>query len=296
MSDNLRGSLLMVLAMAMFALEDMFIKLLADTVPVGQVVALLGVGGALVFGAMVRLKGQRLLPPEVMSGAVVLRNLAEVTGGLAFVLAIVLTPLSSASAILQATPLAVTLGAALFFGEKVGWRRWGAILCGFFGVLLIVRPGLEGFEPASLLAVLAVVMLGTRDLATRRVPARVSSWQLSAWAYVVTIPGGLLLLAAAGEAPVVPDGPDALRLGAMLAVGLVAYWALVGAVRTGEVSVVTPFRYSRMLFALVIGIAVFGERPDTLTLVGATIVVCAGLFTIWRETRRRGSQTGQGKL
>ncbi|QRN78827.1 MAG: DMT family transporter [Nocardiopsis sp. BM-2018] len=219
MSDNLRGSLLMVLAMAAFALEDMFIKLLAERVPLGQVVGFLGLGGTAVFAVIMRLKGQRLLAPEALSGPVILRNLCEVVGGIAFVLAIVLTPLSSASAILQATPLAVTLGAALFLGAQVGWRRWTAILVGFAGVLLIVRPGLAGFQPASLFAVLAVVLLATRDLATRRVPAHVSGWQLSGWAYAAIIPGGLFLLAVFGEVPVVPAAFDAALMGAMKRAG-----------------------------------------------------------------------------
>lgn len=296
MSDNLRGSLLMVLAMAAFALEDMLIKLLADRVPLGQVITFLGIGGAAVFAVIVRARRQRVFAPEALSGPVILRNLCEVVGGIAFVLSFVLAPLSTASAILQATPLAVTLGAAVFMGAQVGWRRWTAILAGFAGVLLIVRPGLEGFEPASLLAVVAVVLLATRDLATRRVPVHVSGWQLSCWAYAAIIPGGLLLFAVYNETPVVPSAPDAALMGAMLAVGLVAYWAIVAATRTGEVPVVTPFRYTRILFALVIGVAVFGERPDALTLVGATIVVAAGLFTLWRETRGRGLQTGPGAV
>lgn len=290
MTDNLRGSLLMVLAMALFALEDMLIKLLSASFPVGQIIAFLGVGGALIFGLMVWLRGEPLWPPALWSGPVIIRNLGEMVAAMSFVMAIALTPLSSASAILQATPLAVTLGAVLFLGEKVGWRRWGAILAGFFGVLLVIRPGLEGFEPASLLAVVAVFALAARDLATRRVPAAVSSYQLSAWAYAAMIPAGLVLTAFSTRAASLPDGVQALQFGAMLVLGLGAYYALVGAVRTGEVSVVTPFRYSRMLFALIIGVVVFAERPDAATLTGAAIIVGAGVFTILRERAQRGSQ------
>lgn len=296
MSDNLRGSLLMVLAMAMFALEDMLIKLVAERVPVGQVVTYLGVGGLLAFGVLVRLRGQRLLAPELLSRAVMLRNLGQLGGTTCFIMAIVLTPLSSASAILQAAPLAITLGAAVFLGERVGWQRWAAIVLGFFGVVLIVRPGMAGFAPASLLAVAAVAMLALRDLATRRVPAQVSGWQLSAWAYGATIPGGLLLLAVTGDAAVMPQPADMARMGIMLSVGLVAYWAIVAATRTDEVSVVTPFRNTRMLFALAIGVTVFGERPDALTLVGAGIVAAAGIFTMWRETRARAFQPARTTL
>lgn len=290
MSDNLRGSLLMVLAMALFALEDMFIKQLSVSMPVGQILMMLGLGGMALFGAMVRLRREPLMPAELWSVPVLIRNLGEMIGGLSFVLALALTPISTASAILQATPLAVTLGAALVLREPVGWRRWSAILAGFMGVMLIVRPGLEGFEPASLLAVVAVLALAARDLATRRVPARVSSYQLSAWAYAAMVPAGAAMLFLGTSRAMMPDTLAAFQFGAALLFGLFAYYAVVGAVRTGEVAVVTPFRYSRMLFALVIGVAVFGERPDMPMLVGAAIIVGAGLFTIWRETRLKASK------
>ncbi len=294
MSDNMRGSVLMVVAMALFALEDMFIKLLSAALPVGQILMVLGTAGALVFGALVRLRREPLFPRAMWSAPVVIRNLGEAIGGVCFVLAISLTPLSSASAILQAAPLAVTLGAALFLGEPVGWRRWSAILVGFFGVMLIVRPGLDGFEPASLLAVVAVLALAARDLATRRVPARLSGYQLSAWAFAAIVPAGAVMLAIGGAAPVMPGAVSLAQLAGALVVGLFAYYALVGAVRTGEVAVVTPFRYTRMLFALGVGITVFGERPDALMLTGAAIIVAAGLFTIWRETQARASKRATG--
>src|SRR6056297_1665102 len=186
--ENLRGSILMVLAMAGFALEDMFIKRLADTLPVGQIIIFLGFGGALIFGAITMAQGRGLWSRDLLSRPVLLRNFGEIVGTLGFVTAIALTPLSSASAILQATPLAVTLGAALFLGEAVGWRRWSAILVGFLGVLMVIRPGLEGFEPASLFAVQGVIGLAIRDLATRAVPRSISSMQLSTYAFATLVP------------------------------------------------------------------------------------------------------------
>ena len=118
--ENLRGSALMVLAMAGFALEDMFIKRLADDLPVGQILMLLGAGGAVIFGLAALSRGHALLSRDLLTWPVMLRNLGELIGTIGFVTAIALTPLSSASAILQATPLAVTLGAALFLREQVG--------------------------------------------------------------------------------------------------------------------------------------------------------------------------------
>ena len=283
--DNFRGATLMVLAMLGFALEDMFIKLLADTISVGQILTMLGLGGSTIFGGIVLLQGRPLFSRDMISAPIALRAVGEMVGTIAFVSAIVLTPISSASAILQATPLVVTLGAALFLGEPVGWRRWSAIVVGLFGVILIIRPGMDSFEVLSLLAVLAVFCLAMRDLATRRTPASFSTMQLSFLGFVVIIPAGLLLTAATGRAFVPLSGTGWTYFLCGLTIGLFAYYGIVAAMRVGEVSFVTPFRYARLLFALVIGVAVFGESPDALTLIGATIIVASGIYTVWRERR-----------
>lgn len=280
--DNLRGIALMVAAMAGFALEDMFVKIVARTLPVGQILMLLGAGGALAFGALALRRGQRLWGRALLSRQVLLRNAGEVIATSGFVTAIALTPLSSVSAIIQATPLAVTLGAALFLREPVGWRRWSAIGIGFVGVLLIVRPGLAGFEPASLFAVQAVFGLALRDLATRATPRSVGSLQLATWAFAVLVPLGAAMLAFSGGAAAI-GGADAGRLAAALLFGVLAYYAIVEAMRVGEVAVVTPFRYSRLLFGIGLGMLVFGERPDALTFAGAGLILASGLYTFWRE-------------
>lgn len=285
MSDNLRGALLMALAMAGFALEDMFIKLLAGALPVGQILLMLGIGGAVTFGTMAQRRGQRVLSPALLTPALLIRNMSELIGSVGFVLGFVLASLATASAILQAAPLFVTLGAVLFLGEKVGWRRWSAILLGFLGVLLIIRPGMAEFEPASLFAVVGVIGLAGRDLATRAVPRTISSYQISSWAFATLVPGGLGLMLVMKEPLVVPDVVQAVALGAALLIGILAYYAIVAAMRVGELSFVTPFRYTRMLWALLVAMLVFGERPDALTLLGAAIIVGAGIFTLWRETK-----------
>ena len=281
--DNLRGSLMMVAAMAGFAIEDAVIKHLAGSLPVGQIMVLIGLGGALVFGLIAHRQGYSLFVPEFARGAVLLRNLSEMVGAAAFVTAIVLAPLAAVTAILQAMPLAVTLGAALFLGEPVGWRRWSAILIGFAGVLLIVRPGSADFDPASLLAVIAVFALSARDLATRRVPARVHSLQLSGWGFGMVAPAGLLLMVLAGTAPVVPSVANWGWIVGALSAGILAYAALVSATRLGDIAVTTPFRYSRLIFAMAIGLVIFGEIPDAMTLAGSALVVGAGLYTLWRQ-------------
>ncbi|MCC0035666.1 MAG: DMT family transporter [Hoeflea sp.] len=284
--DNMRGIMLMVLGMAGFAAEDMFIKLAAGQLPVGEILLVLGLVGALIFAIYARLNGTSVISRGFFHPAVVVRNLAEMLGGLCFVTALSLIPLATATTILQATPLLVTMGAALVLGEAVGWRRWTAILVGFGGVLLVIRPGLEGFEPEVFWAVAGVLGLGIRDLASRKVPKTISSLQLSAWGFFAVGISGAVLMAVTGQS-VMPGATEAMYLGGALSVGVLAYWALTEATRIGEISVVTPFRYVRLVFSTIIGILVFSEFPDLYTLIGAGIIIATGLYTIMRERRRR---------
>lgn len=282
--ENLRGSLLMVAAMLGFAFEDMFIKAMTQHLPVGQVLTLVGTFGALIFAGLARARGVRLRWRELFLPAVAMRNLSEMLGTICFVCAIAFTPLAQASAIQQATPLAVTLGAALFLGEKVGWRRWTAIAVGFIGVLIVVRPGTSGFSTLSLLAVASVVGLAVRDVVTRLVPPTISSLQLATYGFASIAPTGLLLMLVRGEAPVWLSPVDSVQVLLATLCGVSGYYALIGAMRMGEIAVITPFRYSRLIFAVIIGWAVFGEQVDGATLLGGAVIVGSGLYTLWRQS------------
>ena len=285
--SNLLAALMMILAMAGFAVEDAVIKHLSATMPVGQVVMIICAAGAVAFAVIARRAGLSLWRPEALRGAVLLRNLSEMIGGGTFVLAIALAPLSVVTAILQTMPLAVTLGAALFLAEPVGWRRWVAIAVGFAGMLIILRPGTADFDPAAALAVVTVLALSVRDLAIRRVPPAVHSLQLAGWGMLAAIPSGAILILLVGQAPVLPTAPDwgLLALASLCGVG--GYGALVLATRSGDVAVTTPLRYTRLVFAMAIGVLVFGERPDAATLLGSVLIVGAGLYTLTREMRLR---------
>ena len=281
-SDNLIGILLMLGAMAMFAVEDTFIKKLSAGMGTGQILIILGVGGFLIFAVIAKWQGKIVLDRGLLLPSVLLRNFGEILGTSGYLLAVVLTPLSSASAILQATPLAVALGAALFLGQTVGWRRWVAISIGFIGVLIVIRPGLDGFQPASLFALQGVIGLSIRDLATRTIPNRVSSMVLSAYGFGVVVPAGIIMMMF--EGPLVsPDALQGLYIFGALTVGPVGYYMIVAAMRVGEVAVVTPFRNVRLVFAMILGVLAFGEVLDFYTLLGAAIIIGSGLFTIYRE-------------
>jgi drug/metabolite transporter (DMT)-like permease len=282
----------MVLAMAAFSLEDMLIKATANILPVGEILILFGLGGTLAFIVMTLSRGQAIFHPKIVSQPVLLRFIFEVIGRLFFTLAIVFTPLSSASAILQATPLVVVMGAALFLGERVGWQRWCAILIGFIGVLIIIRPGLESFEISSLLAIIGMFGFAGRDLATRAASPVLSHLQLSIYGFFILIPAGLFMLifnigpdidGLTNQAFIWPDFMSNLQILAATIFGVMAYYWLTIAMRNGDVSVVAPFRYTRIIFALILGAAVFGERPDNFTLFGIVIIVASGLFTLLRS-------------
>ena len=272
--------------MAGFAIEDLLLKIVARSMPVGQILMIFGLLGAMAFAALARWRGERVLHPAALSRPVVVRAGFEVTGRLFYTLAIAMTPLSSASAILQATPLVVVAGVALIFGETVGWRRWMAISAGFLGVLVILRPGLDGFSMLSLLAVAGLIGFAGRDLATRAAPSVLSSLTLGVYGFAAMIPTGAVLLSLTGGA-VLPDLPRAGILLAATGVGVAAYYALTLAMRTGEVSAVTPFRYSRLLFAMILATAFLSERPDAVTLIGAGLIVISGLYTLSRANRQR---------
>lgn len=286
----------MVVSMAGFAIEDMFIKLAAADLPVGQILLLLGLSGTLFFILLGRATGAPgLWSPAALHPAVMLRNLGEIAGTAGFVTAITLAPLTVTTAVFQALPLAVTLGAAVFLGERVGWRRWSAIGVGFAGVMVVIRPGAESFDPGALWMILAVAGLAARDLATRRVPPAVHTLQLAGWGLVAVALLGAVMLGFSGGA-VWPDGRTAAFLGGAMAAGFLSYWALTASTRIGDMAAVTPFRYVRLLFALIIGAAVFGERPDLLTYLGAALIIASGLYTLARERRLRrlSSRTAAG--
>lgn len=280
--DNLRGIALMVIAMAFFALGDMTIKWAAEALPLGQVLLILGTGGGLVFAAMTRLQRHRVMTRDFLHRGVILRNAAEIGGTFCIFTALAKTDLSLTAAILQATPLAVTLGAATLLGEHVGWRRWSATGVGFLGVLIIMRPGLSGFDPNSLWALAAMVGLALRDLATRLVPRDMPTMRISTYGMSMLAPTGAVLILS-GQPMVAMTPANWGLMALMITVGVLGYHAITAAMRVGEVSAVSPFRYSRMVFALALAVFVFGEHPDAWTLIGTAITIGAGIYSFLRE-------------
>ncbi|MEL6921144.1 MAG: DMT family transporter [Pseudomonadota bacterium] len=291
--SNPQAIVLMVAAMGLFAIEDAFIKLAGQTLGIGQCLVVLCIIGVIGFVGIALRLGDNPLPKSLFQKWVIIRTIGEVFGSVCFVSAIVLAPLSTASAILQATPLAVTLGAAIFLSEPVGWRRWTAIGVGFVGVLLIIQPGTDGFVPSALLAVGGVIGLALRDVATRALPVEVKTAQVATFAYLALLPFGIgIMMLEGGWQPMTGLSGTYIIAGSL--VGIVSYYAITLSLRLGEVSVVAPFRYSRLVFALVISFLVFGEVPNAWMWVGSAIVIATGLYSFHRERVRMASQTSTG--
>ncbi|RIK85955.1 MAG: EamA family transporter [Hyphomicrobiales bacterium] len=289
LSTNLRGSLFMVIATASFTINDAITKLVIETMGLGQTIFIRGMFASLIIVALAWSRGALARPRHLMHPMVAMRTLCEVGAAVTFIAALAHMPLANISAVLQALPLAVTMGAALFLGETVGWRRWGAIGVGFAGVMVIVRPGFEGFTVFSLLALVTVMFSTARDLVTRLIPDEVPSMLVSSvTAVAVAVVGGVIAAATAGWTPA--SGGE-LGLLAAAALGLViGYQFIIMAVRQGDISIVAPFRYTALVWALALGYLVFGEVPDAAMIAGAGAIVLSGLYTLYRERK-----LGRGK-
>jgi drug/metabolite transporter (DMT)-like permease len=284
-SANLAGSLWMIASMAAFAVEDVFFKAAAAILPHGQILTIFGICGALVFALVARFKAEPLLIPDVLSRPMLIRFSFEITGRLFYFLAVALIPLSVATVILQAAPLVVVAGAVLIFGERASWRSWAAILVGFGGVLMILQPATEGFTALSILAVIGMLGFAGRDLASRGAPSTIGTLLLGFYGFLAVIVAGVLLSIWQGEAFVVPSLIAALAVGGALLFGLSAYVCLMKAMRTGDVSAVTPFRYTRLLFGIGAGVLIFGDEISLSMAVGTGLIVGAGIFLLWPVKR-----------
>jgi len=285
-SDNFRGILLMCGSMLAFTLNDTLVKAVMNAgVPLYQVITLRGIGAALGLVLIALQQNGRLaLWPEGRDRLYLgLRTVGEVGATLAFLLALAHMQLANLSAIMQSLPLVVTLVAALLFHEPIGWRRIAAIVVGFIGVLIIIRPGAADFDRWSVLGLVSVAFVVLRDLATRKFSRALPSTTGAIWAALAVLVVGALGLAHQGWQPI-----SALHLAAIAGAAaflIAGYLCAIMVMRVGEISVVAPFRYTSLLWAILLGWLLFGNLPDQWTLVGGAITVSSGLFILQRQAK-----------
>lgn len=280
--ENIRGIAMMVTAVALFSCFDALVKFMSASLPIGLVLMSVSVFGALIFITLSKLNGQAAISKRALHPAVIGRCVCELLTAVCITLAVIHNDLSVFAAVLQATPITMTLVAVLFMGEQVGWRRWSMILLGFTGILIIVRPFAEGFDANVLLAFLAMLLQAGRDLFSRKVPKTTGNLELATYGMISTIPSGLIILALHGT-PDVVDMSKIWMIPLLLGFGTLGYLCITASVRLGDVAVVLPFRYTRLIFSIAIGMAFFAERPDLWTWIGAATVVGSGLYTLYRE-------------
>lgn len=274
----------MAICMGAFSCNDAFMKLISGEYSIFQAIFLRGIFATLILGAIAWKQG--ILFHQISQQdkkLLILRFIGEIGGALCFLTAIFNMPLANASAILQVLPLAITFAASLFLGEAVGWRRYLAILIGFIGVIIIIRPGSNGFNTYAYYAVGAVIFISMRDLATRRFSMKISVMQVSfLTSLVITVAAGILAL----TKPWIPVTVHSATIFFGAAFFLIfAYLTSVVSMRVGEIGFVSPFRYTILLWALMLGFFLFGEVPDAWTLVGTLIIVTMGIFTFYREQK-----------
>ncbi|WP_279483501.1 DMT family transporter [Aureimonas sp. SK2] len=282
---NGQASLLMTLSMATFATNDMLTKLATQSIEPVQIMAVRGVMASLLLFLFAKWRRAPLSFGVLREPSVLVRAFADICTTLSYLNALQHLPLANTSAIFQALPLTITLGAFLFLGEKIGWRRWAAVAVGFVGVLIILAPGAEGFNLYGLWVLASVVFAAMRDLATRKMPPGLSSPQIALVTSVAVTLTGFTFLPVVGWQPI--SGSVWVVLVCASVTLACGYALIVAAVRTGEMSVVAPFRYTILLFSILLGIVAFGERPTMRETFGSLIVVGSGLYTLHRETRKR---------
>ena len=272
----------MAISQAAFTTNDTLVKIATATVGIGQIMLVRGLFATLLMAFLVWRLGDFQALKVLRHPAVAARIAGEIGGTVFYLIALAHLPLANVSAVFQALPLAITMSAALFFGEHVGPRRWTAIAVGFIGVLIIVRPGLEGFSAYSLYVLACVACCAFRDLATRRIPSTVPSTFIAlVTAASVTICGGFIAPLTGGWSQM--ETRELLLLAGASVFVLVGYQTIIQSMRVGDISFVAPFRYVALLWAIAAGYLVFGSLPDPYMILGATIVIASGVYTLYRE-------------
>jgi drug/metabolite transporter (DMT)-like permease len=289
LSPNIRSSIFMMSAMASFTINDSITKFLSESMNTGQIMFLRGILATTVVLLLARQRKMLAPPRQVLHPMIMLRAVGELGATITYLVALAHLSLGFTSAIFQSVPLAVTLLAAVVLKEQVGWRRWLAITTGFVGVLIIIRPSTDGINPYAALLLVGVLFTACRDLATRRVPGTMPTLMISALtSLIVTLTGAVLIVPMGGW--VTPGWIEAGFLVVAAILLLIGYHFIILAMRAGDISFVAPFRYTSLLWAILLGFVFFGDVPDLPMIIGSVIVVGSGIYMLYRESivARRG--------
>jgi drug/metabolite transporter (DMT)-like permease len=294
--SNLKAIVAMVCATAIFTCGDASMKLVAGTLPTGQTIFARGLVSLVVLLHVAAWTGQLAQLRRAFVPAVGLRCLGDMGGAVFFQSALARMKLADIMGIIQLTPLSLTAASALFLGERVGWRRWTAVAVGFCGALLIIKPGSSAFNIAAIIAIISVLSGSLRDISTRRIDKSISPVIILLISQVAITFAGLAF--SPFENWTVPTQFNVFNLVLASFCSMIGQLCLIYSVRSGEISAVAPFRYSGMLWAILLGLVIWGDLPDKLTFLGILVLISAGLYTLYRERvvgkQRRAGEEGGG--
>ena len=284
-SENIKGAIYMCLSMAGFVLNDAVIKYASADIGMYQSIFVRGCFAVIIIGIACIYNGSfKIIPNRLDHKLIIWRTLAEIFATITFLTALFYLPIANITALLQALPLTVTLAASWFLGEKIGWRRGVAILIGFIGVLLIIQPGTDEFNVYSILGIFCVIFVTIRDLVVRKFSAKISTLYVAfITAAAIALVGGFLTFTYEGWGPMKLNEVILLFIASTLI--FVGYFFAISAMRSGQVGFVSPFRYTIMIWAIILGYLIWGDIPNNLTLLGISIVIGMGIFTFWREAQ-----------
>ena len=279
--NNTTGILFMLAAMASFSCGDSLMKLSAVAIPTGELIWLRAMLMGLAALTYAQFSGALRDLWKLFARSMVLRAIGDVGGAIAFQSALARMAFADLVAINQINPLMVTAASAVFLGERVGWRRWTAAGVGLLGVLLIIRPGTSAFSWWSILAIVSVLFATLRDVSTKTIDRAVPAVLIMVFSSSAVALGGLTL--AFFEDWIWPEDWVLLQVVGASAFSLTGHICIITAIRKGELSAVAPFRYSILIWALLLGLVIWGHLPDLPTLLGMAIVAGAGIYTFRRE-------------
>lgn len=282
LSENIRSALFMTSGMAIFTVGDALTKYSTETLNLGQFIFMRGFLCVILLGFLAAKQGTLGHWRDALDKTTLLRGVGEVGATTCYLIGLTHLSLAFVSSVYQAAPLAVTLGAVLFLGEKVGWRRWLSISVGFLGVLVIINPGSSGMSSYSLLLLVGVCFTALRDLSTRRINVKIPTMLISAMTSVmITIAGFVIMMLDTGW--VSPTSTDIAHVSIAAVMLIMGYHCMILATRVGDISFASPFRYTSLLWAITLSYLVFSQIPDKNTLIGAAIVVASGCYMLYRE-------------
>jgi len=279
---NSKGILLMLISMAAFAVGDTFVKISGSFLSPSQIMFFLISGGLVIFTLISLSKGEKLRDRRAFSPILLIRYSAEMLGLVAMIMGLTKIPLSVVGTVTQASPILVAAGAVIFFKEVVSWRRWSSIIIGFFGVVLVIQPTGQSLDYAVIWPVAALVAFSVRDLVTRLTPSDIPSASIATFTMIAAFPFTVAWVFFSGQ-KFFPPGIEWAIVAGMIILGSIGYLLLITSLRIGDLSAIMPFRYSRIVFLLILGVLVFGERPTLSMLSGSALILISGLYIMWRE-------------